>query len=225
MGRLGHNAFTSITLQTVLKENYMTHAIFVNNLYEGGLNRLHLTCKLSDSTYFRRIMWSMQFFVDRWTDLPYEWVCDANGVEWQTGLYKFCIYCSSTNSHYPGILLINFWPWLLTVTCCQIDIAELDDFAQAAFRGYKSLNRIQSRIYHTVYYTNENILVRCFVHWFCELQFANHCSESMCLNLFSINLQVCAPTGAGKTNIAMISILHEVQRLPFLCFCDYSVSL
>ncbi|KAI5425706.1 hypothetical protein KIW84_031502 [Lathyrus oleraceus] len=35
---------------------------------------------------------------------------------------------------------------------------ELDDFAQAAFRGYKSLNRIQSRIFQTVYGTNENIL-------------------------------------------------------------------
>lgn len=41
----------------------------------------------------------------------------------------------------------------------QIEIKELDDFAQAAFHGYKSLNRIQSRIYQTVYYTNENILV------------------------------------------------------------------
>lgn len=62
-----------------------------------------------------------------------------------------------------------------------IEIRELDDFAQAAFRGYKSLNRIQSRIFQTVYYTNENILV-------------------------------CAPTGAGKTNIAMISILHEIGQ-------------
>ncbi|KAB2000070.1 hypothetical protein ES319_D12G205700v1 [Gossypium barbadense] len=60
-----------------------------------------------------------------------------------------------------------------------IEIKELDDFAQAAFRGYKSLNRIQSRIFQTVYHTNENILV-------------------------------CAPTGAGKTNIAVISILHEI---------------
>ncbi|KAL6011996.1 hypothetical protein ACLOJK_002466 [Asimina triloba] len=59
-----------------------------------------------------------------------------------------------------------------------IEIKELDDFAQAAFHGYKSLNRIQSRIYQTTYHTNENILV-------------------------------CAPTGAGKTNIAMIAILHE----------------
>lgn len=57
----------------------------------------------------------------------------------------------------------------------------MDEFAQAAFQGYKSLNRIQSRIFQTVYYTNENILV-------------------------------CAPTGAGKTNIAMISILHEIGQ-------------
>ncbi|XVF54413.1 hypothetical protein PTKIN_Ptkin05aG0178400 [Pterospermum kingtungense] len=62
-----------------------------------------------------------------------------------------------------------------------IEIKELDDFAQAAFQGYRSLNRIQSRIFQTVYYTNENILV-------------------------------CAPTGAGKTNIAMISILHEIGQ-------------
>nr|CAD1837931.1 unnamed protein product [Ananas comosus var. bracteatus] len=62
-----------------------------------------------------------------------------------------------------------------------IGIRELDDFAQAAFRGYKSLNRIQSRIFQSTYHTNENILV-------------------------------CAPTGAGKTNIAMIAILHEIKQ-------------
>ncbi|KAL2493038.1 U5 small nuclear ribonucleoprotein helicase [Abeliophyllum distichum] len=62
-----------------------------------------------------------------------------------------------------------------------IEIKELDDFAQAAFHGYKSLNRIQSRIFQTTYHTNENILV-------------------------------CAPTGAGKTNIAMISVLHEIGQ-------------
>ncbi|KAG6412853.1 hypothetical protein SASPL_125545 [Salvia splendens] len=62
-----------------------------------------------------------------------------------------------------------------------IDIKELDDIAQAAFQGYKSLNQIQSRIFQTTYYSNTNILV-------------------------------CAPTGAGKTNIAMISILHEIGQ-------------
>ncbi|CAL2258177.1 unnamed protein product [Prunus armeniaca] len=60
----------------------------------------------------------------------------------------------------------------------QIEITKLHEFAQAAFNGYKSLNLIQIHIFHTAYYTNENILV-------------------------------CAPTGAGKTNIALISILHE----------------
>ncbi|KAI3673352.1 hypothetical protein L6452_39470 [Arctium lappa] len=62
-----------------------------------------------------------------------------------------------------------------------IEIKELDEFAQAAFQGYKSLNRIQSRIFQTTYHTNENILV-------------------------------CAPTGAGKTNIAMIAVLHEIGQ-------------
>lgn len=47
----------------------------------------------------------------------------------------------------------------------QIEIKELDDFAQAAFHGYKSLNRIQSRIYHTTYNSNENILVSNFFLW------------------------------------------------------------
>ncbi|KAK1407351.1 hypothetical protein QVD17_38965 [Tagetes erecta] len=62
-----------------------------------------------------------------------------------------------------------------------IEIKELDEFAQAAFQGYKTLNRIQSRIFQTTYHTNENILV-------------------------------CAPTGAGKTNIAMIAVLHEIGQ-------------
>ncbi|CAL9014071.1 unnamed protein product [Prunus brigantina] len=34
----------------------------------------------------------------------------------------------------------------------------------------------------------------------------------ICLNVISIYLQVCAPTGACKTNIAMISILHEIAQ-------------
>ncbi|KAL5705274.1 DNA helicase [Ranunculus cassubicifolius] len=62
-----------------------------------------------------------------------------------------------------------------------VPIHELDEFAQTAFHGYKSLNRIQSRIYPATYKSNENILV-------------------------------CAPTGAGKTNIAMLAVLHEVGK-------------
>ena len=48
-----------------------------------------------------------------------------------------------------------------------------------AFPGYKTLNRIQSRIFPAAFGTNENLLV-------------------------------CAPTGAGKTNIAMTCVLREI---------------
>lgn len=60
-----------------------------------------------------------------------------------------------------------------------VPISSLEPWAQAAFPGYKTLNRIQSRIFTTAYYSNENLLV-------------------------------CAPTGAGKTNIAMITVLREI---------------
>ncbi|MEW5302418.1 MAG: hypothetical protein WDW36_005207 [Sanguina aurantia] len=60
-----------------------------------------------------------------------------------------------------------------------VKIEHLPDWAQLAFQGYKTLNRIQSRIFRTAFESNENVLV-------------------------------CAPTGAGKTNIAMIAVLREV---------------
>ncbi|WOL01441.1 DExH-box ATP-dependent RNA helicase DExH14 [Canna indica] len=103
------------------------------------------------------------------------------------GLNSFLISAlpqGTIRSHYSGYEEVKIPP---TPTAAMkpdealIEIKELDDFAQAAFRGYKSLNRIQSRIYQTTYHTNENILV-------------------------------CAPTGAGKTNIAMIAILHEIKQ-------------
>uniref|UniRef100_A0A1D2A263 Activating signal cointegrator 1 complex subunit 3 n=1 Tax=Auxenochlorella protothecoides TaxID=3075 RepID=A0A1D2A263_AUXPR len=63
----------------------------------------------------------------------------------------------------------------------SIKISDLPAWAQPAFAGFETLNRIQSRIYPTAFNSNENILV-------------------------------CAPTGAGKTNIAMISVLREVAQ-------------
>ena len=63
----------------------------------------------------------------------------------------------------------------------RVAISELDAWAQKAFKGYEYLNRIQSRIFETAYYNNDNVLV-------------------------------CAPTGAGKTNIAMLAVLHEVRQ-------------
>ena len=40
-----------------------------------------------------------------------------------------------------------------------VQITELPEWAQLAFGGYKSLNRIQSRIFHTAFSSNENMLV------------------------------------------------------------------
>jgi len=63
----------------------------------------------------------------------------------------------------------------------SVAIEELDEWAQPAFEGITTLNRIQSRIFPQAYHTNENLLV-------------------------------CAPTGAGKTNIAMLTVLHEIGK-------------
>lgn len=62
----------------------------------------------------------------------------------------------------------------------KVVIKELDDIAQLAFKGTKTLNRIQSVVFDAAYFTNENLLVS-------------------------------APTGAGKTNIAMLTVLHEIK--------------
>ncbi|XP_014672686.1 PREDICTED: activating signal cointegrator 1 complex subunit 3-like [Priapulus caudatus] len=62
-----------------------------------------------------------------------------------------------------------------------IQISELDEIAQVAFRSTKQLNKIQSVVCETAYYSNENLLI-------------------------------CAPTGAGKTNIAMLTVLHEIKK-------------
>lgn len=40
-----------------------------------------------------------------------------------------------------------------------VEISAMEDWAQLAFAGYKTLNRIQSRIYKTAFHSNENILV------------------------------------------------------------------
>lgn len=34
------------------------------------------------------------------------------------------------------------------------------------------------------------------------------------------NVLMCAPTGAGKTNVAMLTILHEVWLPPFLVLAE-----
>ncbi|KAJ3149273.1 hypothetical protein HDU86_006996 [Geranomyces michiganensis] len=63
----------------------------------------------------------------------------------------------------------------------RVAITELDEFTQRGFKGYKSLNRVQSIVFPIAFGTNENMLV-------------------------------CAPTGAGKTDIAMLTVLRTVSQ-------------
>ena len=62
-----------------------------------------------------------------------------------------------------------------------LDINDLPKWAQPAFQGYRSLNRIQSVI----------------------------CNKAL---EFDDNLLICAPTGAGKTNVALLCILRELSK-------------
>ncbi|KAI2465485.1 Sec63-domain-containing protein [Annulohypoxylon bovei var. microspora] len=62
-----------------------------------------------------------------------------------------------------------------------IDIADMDGLCRRTFKGYKSLNRMQSLVYPVAYKTSENMLI-------------------------------CAPTGAGKTDAAMLTILQTISQ-------------
>ena len=62
-----------------------------------------------------------------------------------------------------------------------IEISEMDGLCKRTFRGYKSLNRMQSLVYPIAYRTNENMLI-------------------------------CAPTGAGKTDAAMLAVLNAISH-------------
>eukprot|EP00271_Cylindrocystis_brebissonii_P012705 TRINITY_DN317_c0_g1_i1.p1 TRINITY_DN317_c0_g1~~TRINITY_DN317_c0_g1_i1.p1 ORF type:complete len:2233 (-),score=420.67 TRINITY_DN317_c0_g1_i1:1930-8628(-) len=60
-----------------------------------------------------------------------------------------------------------------------VKVGDMPEWVRPAFPGMKALNRVQSRVYETAFYTPENLLL-------------------------------CAPTGAGKTNVAVLTILHEL---------------
>ncbi|KAL6884177.1 Sec63 Brl domain-containing protein [Trichoderma longibrachiatum] len=62
-----------------------------------------------------------------------------------------------------------------------VKISDLDGLCRNTFKGYKTLNRMQSLVYPVGYKTSENMLI-------------------------------CAPTGAGKTDAAMLTILHTIGQ-------------
>lgn len=62
-----------------------------------------------------------------------------------------------------------------------VNISDMDGLCKHTFKGYKTLNRMQSLLYPVAYTTSENMLV-------------------------------CAPTGAGKTDAAMLTILQAISK-------------
>ncbi|KAJ5985606.1 hypothetical protein N7522_012802 [Penicillium canescens] len=62
-----------------------------------------------------------------------------------------------------------------------VEIASMDGLCRGTFKGYETLNRMQSLLYDVAYKTNENMLI-------------------------------CAPTGAGKTDAAMLTVLSAVGK-------------
>ena len=62
-----------------------------------------------------------------------------------------------------------------------VEIADMDGLCRRTFKGYRTLNRMQSLVYPVAYKTNENMLI-------------------------------CAPTGAGKTDAAMLAILNSISH-------------
>ncbi|KAF5505044.1 putative helicase mug81 [Colletotrichum siamense] len=60
-----------------------------------------------------------------------------------------------------------------------VKITDMDGLCRGTFKGYKTLNRMQSLVHPVAYRTNENMLI-------------------------------CAPTGAGKTDAAMLTILQTI---------------
>ncbi|EJD74040.1 U5 small nuclear ribonucleoprotein helicase [Loa loa] len=62
-----------------------------------------------------------------------------------------------------------------------VAVNDLPKYAQPAFEGFKTLNRIQSRLCDSALKSDEHLLL-------------------------------CAPTGAGKTNVALLCILREISK-------------
>lgn len=62
-----------------------------------------------------------------------------------------------------------------------VNVEDLPKYVQPVFQGFKTLNRIQSRLWKACLESDENMLL-------------------------------CAPTGAGKTNVALMTMMREIGK-------------
>ncbi|PVU92630.1 hypothetical protein BB561_003719 [Smittium simulii] len=95
---------------------------------------------------------------------------------------KLALPSGSVSQNYVFYNEINIPPSKASkkFTVNPIHVNDMDFLCKNTFKGYKTLNPVQSIIYPTVYNTNENVLV-------------------------------CAPTGAGKTEVGMLAILKVIS--------------
>lgn len=102
---------------------------------------------------------------------------------------------------------------ILLLICHQVLVAieKLPKYAQAGFEGFKTLNRIQSKLFKTAMETDENLLV-------CAPTVRKLLLKTKCYNfpvcVFSPIMLFFLPStqGAGKTNVALMAMLREIGK-------------
>jgi pre-mRNA-splicing helicase BRR2 len=95
--------------------------------------------------------------------------------------YSTYILQSLKNFRYEEVHVPALKPKAFAETEKLVSISDLPKFAQPAFEGFKTLNRIQSRLQKYALEEDENLLL-------------------------------CAPTGAGKTNVALLCMMREIGK-------------
>ena len=96
----------------------------------------------------------------------------------------------------------------------QVPISDLPEWAQSAFKGMTTLNRVQSKMYDAAFYSPENLLL-CAPTSVTPPAAASHDVLLCLLNTehgpgLGANLPSSSVVQAGKTNVAMLTILHEI---------------
>ena len=86
-----------------------------------------------------------------------------------------------------------------------VQIEKLPPYAQPAFSDFKTLNRIQSKLYKAALESDENLLLCAPTVSICCLNFGQSVDFK--------NVQIVSLSqGAGKTNVALLCMMHEISK-------------